>query len=239
MWGQSNTIFIRGGGTGIGRGLAEAFHKPGNRVIIGGRHPGMTYVVLDVTNAAGIRSTAQTVTADFPDLNCVVNNAGLQRAHDFSAAGGPNDAAIVEEIETNLLGLVRMCGAFIPHLCTRKDARLINVSSGLAFVPIARVPVYCATKAAVHSFCVSLRHQLKRSGVRVIELIPPWVATDLDKGRRRPSGPQPMPLGQFIAEAMDGLLTDADEVPVADAKFLYTAGGPGEAFLQAFSRMNP
>jgi uncharacterized oxidoreductase len=250
MGNHSDTIFISGGGTGIGRGLAEAFHKLGNRVIVGGRretvlqdvcaaNPGMSHVVLDVTDAASIRAAADAVLADYPDLNCVVNNAGLQRVHDFTATGGLNDAGIVEEIETNLLGLIRMCAAFVPHLSRRKEARLINISSGLAFVPMARVPVYCATKAAVHSFCVSLRHQLRGSSVRVVELIPPWVDTDLDKGRRRPAAPSPMPLDRFIADAMEGLSTDADEVAVGDAKFLYAAGGPGEAFMRAFSRLNP
>jgi uncharacterized oxidoreductase len=240
---HSNTIFITGGGTGIGRGLSEAFHKLGNRVIVGGRreavlketcaaNPGMSYVVLDIRDASSIKAAAEAVLADYPGLNCVINNAGLQRVHDFTAAGNLNDAAIVEEIETNLLGLVRVCAAFIPHLHGQKEAHLINVSSGLAFVPIARVPVYCATKAAVHSFCVSLRHQLRGSSVRVIELVPPWVDTDLDKGRRRPPGPQPMPLPQFIAEAMEGLSGDSDEVIVGDAKFLYASG------MNAFSRLN-
>jgi uncharacterized oxidoreductase len=106
-------------------------------------------------------------------------------------------------------------------------------------VPLARVPVYCATKAAVHSFCVSLRHQLRRSGIKVIELIPPYVDTNLDKGRRMPGGPTPMPLAQFVSEAMEGLCGDADEVPVGDAKFLYAGAGSREAFAKAFSRMNP
>jgi uncharacterized oxidoreductase len=249
MRNHSNTIFITGGGSGMGRGLAEAFHKLGNRVVIGGRreavlhdtcaaNPGMSYVVLDVTSVESIRTTAHALISKFPELNCVVNNAGVQRPHDFSAAGGVDEAALREEIETNLLGLVRVCAAFLPHLERQPAATLINISSGLAFVPLARVPVYCATKAAVHSFCVSLRHQLKRSGVKVVELIPPYVDTDLDKGRRRPGGPAPMPLPQFISAAMEGLLGDADEVPVGDAKFLYASTG-GDAFTKAFSRMNP
>jgi uncharacterized oxidoreductase len=244
MRNHSNTIFITGGGTGIGRGLAEAYHKLDNRVIVGGRreavlketcaaNPGMSYVVVDARDDTSIKAAAEAVLADFPGLNCVINNAGVQQVHDFTPGGGLSDAAIVDEIETNLLGLVRMCAAFIPHLSGHEEGYLINVSSGLAFVPIARVPVYCATKAAVHSFCISLRHQLRSTSVRVIELIPPWVDTDLDKGRRRPPGPQPMPLPQFIAEAMEGLSGESDEVVVADAKFLYASG------MKAFSRLNP
>jgi uncharacterized oxidoreductase len=250
MRNHSNTIFITGGGAGIGRGLAEAFHKLGNRVVIGGRresvlqntcaaNPGMSYAVLDVANAESIRTTAPAIISQFPQLNCVINNAGVQTPHDFSATGGVDETGLRQEIETNLLGLVRVCAAFLPHLRNQPEAALINISSGLAFVPLARVPVYCATKAAAHSFCVSLRHQLRRTSVKVVELIPPYVDTSLDKGRRRPGGPTPMPLPQFIAAAMEGLSGDADEVPVGDAKFLYTSAGSGEAFTTAFSRMNP
>lgn len=250
MRNHSNTILVTGGGGGIGRGLAEAFHKLGNRVIIGGRresvlndacagHPGMSSVILDISNPASIQAAAHSVLSQFPDLNCIINNAGLQRVHDFSAADGVDEPGMVEEIETNLLGLMRMCAAFIPHLKSRPEATLVNISSGLAFVPLARVPIYCATKAAVHSFCVTLRHQLKHTTVRVVELIPPWVDTNLDKGRRRTTGPAPMPLPQFISEAMEGLSGDADEVPVGDAKFLRASAGTGEAFTKAFSRMNP
>lgn len=248
MRNHSNTMLVTGGGGGIGRGLAEAFHKLGNRVIIGGRrdsvlreacaaNPGMSSVLLDISDPASIRAAAQSVPAKFPDLNCIINNAGLQRVHDFSAA--VDEAGMVEEIETNLLGLMRMCAAFIPHLKSRPEATLINISSGLAFVPLARVPVYCATKAAVHSFCVSLRHQLKHTSIRVVELIPPWVDTNLDQGRRRTTGPAPMPLPQFLSEAMAGLSENADEVPVGDAKFLRASAGMTEAFTKAFSRMNP
>jgi uncharacterized oxidoreductase len=239
---HSNTILITGGAAGIGRGLAEAFVALGNRVIIASRKeaalPGMSHVTMDVANAGSIAAAAREAIAKFPDLNCVINNAGVQRSQEFTA-GAVNDAAMREEIETNLLGTMRVCSAFIPHLSGRPEATLINVSSGLAFVPIARASVYCATKAAVHSFCVSLRHQLKACGIKVVELIPPYVDTGLDRGRRRPGGPTPMPLDQFISGAMEGLAGGAEEVPVADAKFLYGSAGTGEAFTKAFSRLNP
>jgi len=245
---DSNTILVTGGGSGIGRGLAEAFHSLGNRVIIGGRretvlqetcaaNPGMSHVTLDVADPRSIQAALDAVTAKFPELNCVINNAGIQRPHDFSTAGGVEDAAMTEEIQTNLLGLARMCAAFLPHLSGRPEATLINISSGLAFVPLSRVPIYCATKAAVHSFCVSLRHQLKQTSVKVIELIPPLVETNL--GWRRPGGPVPMPLPQFIAEAMEGLAGDADEVAAGNAKSLRASAGEGDRFQQAFARMNP
>ena len=130
--------------------------------------------------------------------------------------------------------------AFVPHLRKQGSAAIVNVSSGLAFVPLARYPVYCATKAAVHSFSLSLRHQLKDSGVKVIELIPPYVDTALggvSKYASGGNGPRPMPLDAFIAEAMKELAGDADEVAVANAKYLVTASGL-ETVKRVFGGMN-
>ena len=252
---HSNTVFITGGTSGIGRGLAEALHRLGNRVVISGRraealkaiceaNPGMRSFVLDVTDPDSIRDVAGRVAEEFPDLNCVFNNAGVQRGHDFASGEPLDEQALLEEVNTNLLGVIRCCAAFTPHLKARARsgaaATLVNVSSGLAFVPLARFPVYCATKAAVHSFTLSLRRQLRYTGVRVIELIPPYVATALDRTTRtgRPgAGPQPMPLDAFIAEAMKELGSGADELAVADAKYLRAAGAT-DALATVFSRMN-
>src|ERR1700687_2319086 len=214
---NSNTIFITGGGSGIGKGLAEAFHKLGNQVIISGRreqalkkicgaNPGMRYYLMDVTHLNSIRSVAGKAIADFPNLNCVFNNAGVQKYVDFSG-GKIDDAALVAELHTNALGLMRVSAEFIPHLRKQDHATLVNVSSGLAFVPFARFPVYCATKAAVHSFSVSLRQQRKDPNVKVLELIPPYVDTELGGGSKtRPTGaPVPMPLEEFISTTMQEL----------------------------------
>ena len=250
---RDNTIFITGGGSGIGRGLAESFHRLGNKVIIAGRreealksvcaaNPGMRYHLLDINDPAAIRSLAERVIAESPDLNCVINNAGIQRVHDFAADGGVDVRAVEEEIQTNLLGLIRVCDAFLPHLRRQPRATLVNVSSGLAFVPMSIIPVYCATKAAVHSFTVSLRHQLKGTTVSVIELVPPYVATDLNReaGPRRPagSGGSPLPLDQFITEAMKELSTAGEEAAVGFAKSTLAASW-GEAARTIFSRLNP
>ncbi len=247
---NSNTIFITGGGSGIGKGLAEAFHKLGNQVIISGRreqalkkicgaHAGMRYYVLDVTDLRSIRSVAEKVIADFPKLNCVFNNAGVQKYVDFSGGKTMDDAALLSEVNTNVLGLMRISAEFLPHLRKQDHATLVNVSSGLAFVPLARFPVYCATKAAVHSFSVSLRAQLRGSGVKLLELIPPYVDTELGGGSKtRPNGgPVPMPLDQFVNETMEALAGDLDEIAIGPAKNLVAATAP-ESFKKAFAGMN-
>jgi uncharacterized oxidoreductase len=198
----------------------------------------MKYFPLDVTDPESIRGAAQKVIAEFPGLNCVFNNAGIQRRHDFAAAKGIDDSAVLAEIQTNLLGLIRVSAEFIPHLKTRQDAILLNVSSGLAFVPLAVFPVYCATKAAVHSFSLSLRHQLRKSGVKVIELIPPYVATELGGAAQAPAGAMTqMPLEIFIAETMKELAGDAQEIAIGGSKNLLAATGP-ENVQNIFSRMN-
>ncbi len=147
---------------------------------------------------------------------------------------------MIEEIDTNLTGGIRVAAAFLPHLKKTQNAVLANVSSGLAFVPLARFPIYCATKAAVHSFTMSLRQQLRGSGVKVVEIIPPYVATELG-GPRKPGeqvgGPPPMPLDAFIAETMKELATDADEVAVENARNLVGAASP-EMVRKAFAGMN-
>jgi uncharacterized oxidoreductase len=212
-------------------------------VIVGGRRrevlekTGLDFVVLDTRDRASIASAAAEVTGRFPQLNVVINNAGVQRRHDFSVH--VNEREIAEEIETNIMGVIGMVTAFLPHLKSKPSATIINVSSGLAFVPMARFPVYCATKAFVHSFTVSLRHQLKNTKVRVIELAPPWVATDLGAGHTEAEpGRGPMPLDAFIEAAMKDLASDAEELAVAGAKFLYGAG-VGEKFAEVFEQMNP
>jgi uncharacterized oxidoreductase len=246
---QSNTIFITGGTSGIGKGLAEAFHRQGNQVIISGRredrlrsicgaNPGMRHFVLDVTDLASVRDTARRVIEEFPALNCVFNNSGVQRRHNFAGGKPIDDSAMLSEIQTNLLGLIRVSAEFLPHLKNQADATLLNVSSGLAFVPIAIFPVYCATKAAVHSFSLSLRQQLKDSKVKIIELIPPYVATELGGVSQTPAGAlRQMSLETFIAETMKELAGNADEIAIGGAKNLLAASGP-ENVKKIFAGMN-
>lgn len=250
---QGNTLFITGGGSGIGRGLAEAFHQLGNnQVIIGGRredvlratcaaNPGMQWITLDTTNAASIQSAAERLTRDFPALNVVINNAGIQRLHDFAIDTPLDDDLIAQEIETNFTGVIRLCAAFLPHLRRQESATLINVSSGLALVPLARFPVYCATKAAVHSFTQSLRYQLRDTCVKVVELIPPYVDTELGHTSRevRPThgGPPPMPLADYVQAAMQELQCGGENAAVGTAKTMLAATQTAPV-REAFERMN-
>lgn len=246
---QGNTILITGGTSGIGRGLAEAFHQRGNQVIISGRREdrlkeicsrrsGIAYFVLDVTNPESIHNVAREVIAKFPALSCVINNAGVQMH--VSNVHSLDDSDAQKEIETNLLGPIRVTAAFLAHLENKSNATVVNVSSGLGFVPMARFPVYCATKAALHSWTLSLRHQLRNSGVKVIEIIPPWVATELggpSKPSPNPPDRGPMPLDVFIRETMTELESGADELAVGDAKRLVAATSP-EAVRKIFGFMN-
>jgi uncharacterized oxidoreductase len=204
-----NTILITGGGSGIGRGLAEAWHAQGNQVIVAGRrrqaldettaaNPGMKSFQLDIEDPAAIRGFAAEVAAAHPTLNVLVNNAGIMRAEKLLAQ--PEDLADATAIvTTNLLGTIRLTAALLPHLNRQPRATIMNVSSGLAFLPLVLTPTYCATKAALHSYTQSMRYQLKKTAIEVLELIPPYVATDLMGGK---SDPRAMPLDQYIAEIM-------------------------------------
>jgi uncharacterized oxidoreductase len=249
---QGNTIFITGGTSGIGQGLAEAFHQRGNQVIITGRredrlkeacgrNAGMRYFVLDVTSPESIDEVTRKAIEEFPAINCVVNNAGIQMSFRAAPGNSSDDQALQKEVNTNLLGPIRVAVAFLPHLTTRPSATLVNVSSGLAYVPMVRFPVYCATKAAIHAWTLCLREQLRNSRVKVIELIPPWVATELGgPGKPVPNsspGRGPMPLDAFIAETMKELESGAEEIAIGDAKRLVAAASP-ETVKKVFSAMN-
>ena len=244
---SGNTVLITGGGSGIGRALAEAFHARGNRVIIAGRrkealdetttaNPGMTSMVLDVESAAGVRDFARRVAAEHPSLNVLINNAGVMRAENLLQP--PDELADAEAmIATNLLGPLRLTAALLPALRRQPRSTIMNVSSGLAFVPLTFTPTYSATKAALHSYTQSLRHQLKGSTTEVIELIPPGVQTDLMPGSA--TNPQMMPLAEFTAEAMAILdaQPDVTEVCVERVKFLRLAETQGR-FDHTFAALN-
>lgn len=222
-----NTVLITGGGSGIGRGLAEAFHQAGNQVIIAGRrraaleevtaaNPGMGFVELDIEDPASIAALVEQVKDRWSGLNVLINNAGIMR--DTVAGNGPVDeAALQNTIATNLVGPIRLIGALLEHLKGQAGATIVNVTSGLAFLPLTPVAVYCATKAALHSYTLSLRFDLRNSPVKVLELVPPYVATDLYNGA---NDPRAMPLAEFIDETMRLFATDADEIGVERVRML-------------------
>jgi uncharacterized oxidoreductase len=231
-----NTILITGGGSGIGRGLATEFHKLGNQVIIAGRrkkaldettaaNPGMKSVPLDIENAASVRSFAAQIIKDYPALNVLINNAGIMKVENLQSQ--QSDLADAESIVAiNLLGPIRLTAALLPLLQKQSSATIMNVSSGLAFVPLAVTATYCATKAALHSYTQSLRYQLKSTPIGVVELIPPYVATELLHGA---DDPRAMPLDKFIAEVMAILKSqpDATEICVENVKRLRFAAETG------------
>lgn len=205
---SGNTILITGGGSGIGEALAKRFHDSGNTVIIAGRRQAtldaaiagranMHAVTLDADDAGAITAFAADVTKRFPDLNVLINNAGIMRIETLDSARDLSDAEAT--IATNLLGPIRMADAFVDHLGARGDGVLVNVTSGLAFVPLAATPTYSATKAAMHSYTMSLRVALAGK-VEVIELAPPGVRTELTPGQSDQE--KYMPLDAFADEVL-------------------------------------
>jgi len=242
---NGNTILVTGGNSGLGRRFAEEFARRGNTVIITGRkqatidevvaaNPGITGYVLDVQDAQAIRDFAARVTAEHPDLNVVIHNAGIMAAEDLTA----QDLRVAEDIvTTNLLGPIRLITALMPHMLGQARATIMTVSSGLAFVPLVKTPTYNATKAAIHSYSLSLREQLKDSNVEVIEIVPPGVQTDLMPGQA--DDPQMMPLEDYIAETMANFEKQPTpaENAVARVDFLRKAAEEGR-FEQVFQMLN-
>ncbi len=193
-----NTVLITGGGTGIGLELARLLVQRDNQVIICGRRadrlhkaqeqlPGLIIRPCDLTDAAERQQLVDWLVSEYPALNILVNNAGIQRVVDFTA--GLRDLADVEEeVSINLLVPIYMSAMLLPHLAKHDVAAIINISSGLAYTPLAVVPVYCATKAAIHTFSLSLRFQLRHTSVKVFDIAPPTVPTGLSGRPNRPTG---------------------------------------------------
>lgn len=245
-----NTILITGGSSGIGRALAEAFQKEGNQVIVAGRrkalldevaaaNPGMKTIALDVQDNAGLRSFSESVAKQFPSLNVLINNAGIMKPEDLNGAADDSDT-IEATIRTNLIAPIRLTLALLPLLKKQPRATVMTVSSGLAFLPLALTPTYCATKAAVHSWTQSLRYQLQGTPVEVVELVPPYVQTEL-MGSHQTTDPRAMPLDAFIAEVMEILRTkpDAKEICVKRVHPLRYSAEQGQAkYDEIFQGLN-
>ncbi|MEJ7681171.1 MAG: SDR family NAD(P)-dependent oxidoreductase [Segetibacter sp.] len=224
-----NTILITGGTSGIGLAFAEEFLRSRNKVIICGRrqnrlteiaqkNPEIVTYVSDVADSKDREELAKQVISNYPDVNVLINNAGVQLLTDLTK---PVDLDRVNsEVETNLIAPIHLSSLFAQHLSTKKEAAIINISSGLAFVPLSFMPVYCATKAAIHSLTLSLRHQLKNTSIKVFELVPPSVDTELGSDRRedKTQSHGGLPVNEFIEEAMEAIKNDVLEAPIAGAK---------------------
>ncbi|KQQ20986.1 oxidoreductase [Rathayibacter sp. Leaf299] len=242
---SGNTILLTGSTSGIGLGLALRLQEAGNTVIIAGRrrvlldsitaeHPDLASVELDVADPDSIARAAASLAVSHPDLNVLVANAGIQLLENVLH---PEDVRIAEEqVATNLLGTIRTIYAFLPQLVTQQDAAILSTSSALAFVPFPATPTYSATKAAVHSFLEGLRVQLADSGVQVVEIVPPAVATTLLGNQ---DNPMAMPVDAFLDELVTLLRENpvAQELVVENAKPIRDAVATGaySQFLTMFS----
>ncbi|MGF7215214.1 putative oxidoreductase [Spirosoma lacussanchae] len=240
---SNNTVLITGGASGIGWALAERFLQAGSQVIVCGRradklqeaqqkHPQLHTRQCDVGQAAERIALLDWVRSDFPQVNVLINNAGIQRR--MQLADSQNDwRESQQEIAINLEAPLHLATLFIPHLKQHPQSAIINVTSGLAFVPGAFAPIYSATKAALHSFTMSLRHQLANTSIEVIELVPPAVNTDLGGPGLHTFG---VPVGDFADAMMNGLQTGATEIGYGTSETNRMASRPEIDAI--FARMN-
>jgi short-subunit dehydrogenase involved in D-alanine esterification of teichoic acids len=246
-----NTVFIPGATSGIGLALALALQDRGNTVIVGGRrtelleriaadHPGIDTVRIDTSDPDSIRRAAAEVLAAHPDLNVLVAMAGIMRVEDWHTPAGFLDSAEAV-VTTNVLGPIRLIGAFVEHLQSRPDATIVTVSSGLAFTPLKATPSYNASKAAIHMLSESIRLQLADTSVKIVELVPPSVRTALLPGQEESEFA--MPLDEFVGEVVQLLESqpDAKEIQVERVKFLRygEARGDYDQVVQVLNAADP
>ncbi|CAM5731323.1 SDR family NAD(P)-dependent oxidoreductase [Bacillus circulans] len=211
---SNNTILITGGNAGIGLAFAERFIDAGNTVVVCGRreealqqakekYPSLITYVSDLSVEAERVKLFEWVTAHYPEVNVLVNNAGIQQRFNVLKADAKNDWSYFnKEITINMEAAIQMSMLFAPYFSEKENAAIINVTSGLAFTPMVIAPIYSATKAAMHSFTVSLRHQLSDTSIEVIEVAPPAVNTDLGGAGLHTAGE---PLNEFADGIFQGL----------------------------------
>jgi uncharacterized oxidoreductase len=228
---SDNTILITGGATGIGLALAEQFIKLGNEVIICGRRenklreavqqlPGMHFMVCDLSESGNRKKLADWAAKNFPGLNILINNAGIQSYLDLKAS--LNIDIVKQECEINFIAPVHLSNLFFEQLKKQDNPAIINITSGLAFAPLSLMPVYCATKAAMHSFSLTLRHQLSKTNIKVFEIAPPTVDTELDKGERDKRGRTDRGIKpeEFAVQAIEAIKNDTYEAAIGSANNL-------------------
>lgn len=239
-----HTVLITGGTSGIGWAFAEAFMQEGSQVIVCGRreerlkalqekYPKLAIRPCDISRAQEREDLAGWTTTNFPKTNILINNAGVQLTADLTK---PVDLKrIYEEVDTNLIAPLHLASLMAPHLSGQPEAAIVNISSGLAFAPLAFMPVYCATKAAIHSLTLSLRYQLRHTAVKVFEIAPPSVDTELGHDRREDKSESHggIPISAFMAGALEALRNDELEAAIGMAANLR------EKREALFSRMNP
>ncbi|HVW97683.1 MAG TPA: SDR family NAD(P)-dependent oxidoreductase [Mucilaginibacter sp.] len=226
-----NTILITGGTSGIGLSLAEKLLAQGNKVIITGRRanrlndikarlPEIIIKESDVADAGQRVELKDWISKNHPDMNMLINNAGVQLVFDLKTPIDPD--RVHSETETNFVAPVHLSTLFVPLLTDKADSAIINVTSGLVFVPVALMPVYCATKAAMHSFTLSLRYQLKDTAIKVFEIIPPQVDTELGHDRRADKNKSHggMPPDEFVGHFISAIQSDELEAAIGAAEGL-------------------
>jgi uncharacterized oxidoreductase len=247
---SGNTVLITGGATGIGFALAQEFLDAGSEVVVCGRRaeklfeakqkrPRLHTISCDLSKKDGREELFEWAENNFGEINVLVNNAGIQRIIDFKK-GAPELFDGEDEVAINLTAPIELSAYFVPVLSKRNEAAIINVSSGLGFVPLALFPVYCATKAAIHSFSLSLRHQLRNTPIKVFEIIAPTTDTELDKGSRAKRGaPRGVAVDEVAKAAMKALSNDEFECAIGEASGLRAASrsNPEEAFNRMNSRV--
>lgn len=228
---SDNTILITGGGTGIGYSLADHLVSLGNKIIICGRREdklkeaqlklqGIIIRVCDLEKESERKSLAAWVAKEYPVVNILINNAGIQNG--LSILTDLDLAGFRQEIEINFIAPVHLSNLFVPILKKNEDPAIINISSGLAFTPLAFLPIYCASKAALHSVTLSLRHQLLKTGIKVFEIAPPTVDTELDRGARESRGQthRGISADEFTILALEALKNDVYEAAIGQAENL-------------------
>jgi uncharacterized oxidoreductase len=232
---NNQTILITGGATGIGFELAKQLISLGNTVIVCGRRaqkleeaksqlPSLVVHQCDLADVEARRTLFEFCVQQYPTINILINNAGIQREIDFKK-GETEFLDGDNETEINLEATFHLTALFTPHLLKQNESAIVNVSSGLSLVPLVIVPVYSATKAALHSFSISLRKQLENTSVKVFEIIPPIVDTDLDRGARDQRGQtdKGISAATVAQESLKALRKDQFEIPIGMVKILKIA----------------